>query len=202
MMTEVQNTLTFSAAQRQLGHAPDRDTVTVTEAAGRAAGRAQHPDAVNDAAVSGAHRPRRGGRRERRTEYDPVDNVNLAVSVSVTDDDTAGITVTAADPFTVGEGSSATYTVKLNSEPSADVVISLTVSGSSEVTVADTDGEMTGVQNTLTFTASNWDTSPDGHRQRGGGRRRGQRRRHPSPTPWWTAPAPTSTTRWPTWTWP
>ena len=36
-------------------------------------------------------------------EYDPVANEDLAVSV--TDDDTAGITVTAADPFTVAEGS-------------------------------------------------------------------------------------------------
>ena len=39
----------------------------------------------------------------------------------------------------MGEGSSATYTVELDSEPSADVVISLTVSGSGEVTIADTD---------------------------------------------------------------
>ena len=108
---------------------------------------------MNDAAD---HRPRRGGRVSSAAEYDPVANADLAVSV--TDDDTAGLTVTAADPFAVGEGASATYTVKLNTQPSGDVVISLTVSGSSEVTVADTDGETAGVQNTLTFTASDWDT--------------------------------------------
>ena len=61
---------------------------------------------------------------ESADEYDPVANVDLADAV--TDDDTAGITVTAADPFTVGEGASATYTVELDSEPSGDVVISLT----------------------------------------------------------------------------
>ena len=78
--------------------------------------------------------------------------------------------MTAADPFTVGEGSSATYTVKLNTEPSSDVVIRLTVSGSSEVTIADTDTVMTGVQNTLTFTSSaNWRHAPDGDRQCGPG---------------------------------
>ena len=49
-------------------------------------------------------------------EYDPVANVDLAVTVN--DNDTAGITVTAADPFTVAEGGSATYTVELDSEPS------------------------------------------------------------------------------------
>ena len=91
---------------------------------------------------------------------------NADLAVTVTDDDTAGITVTAADPFTVGEGGSKTYTVKLDSEPSSDVVISLTVSGSGEVTIADTDGETAGVQNTLTFTSSQLGHSPDRHRQR------------------------------------
>ena len=89
-------------------------------------------------------------------EYDPVANADLAVAV--TDDDSAGITITAASPFTVGEGASATYTVELDTQPSGDVVIRLTVTGSSEVTVADTDSEMAGVQNTLTFKSTDWDT--------------------------------------------
>ena len=111
------------------------------------------------------------------------------VSVTVTDNDTAGITVTAADPFTVGEGASATYTVQLNTEPSADVVISLTVSGSSEVTIADTDTVMTGRAE-----------HPDLHRRATGTRRRPSpstrartttrwTTRPSSPTRWWTRPA-------------
>ena len=139
VMTGVQNTLTFTGANWSVAQ-------TVTVEAG------EDDDAVDDAATI-AHAVVDGSSAD---EYDPVDSVDLAVTV--TDDDTAGITITAADPFTVAEGGSATYTVKLNSEPSADVVISLTVSGSSEVTVADTDTVMTGVQNALTFTGANWDT--------------------------------------------
>ena len=136
----VQNTLTFTSTDWSTAQ-----TVTVTAG--------EDDDAVNDAAVI-AHAVVDAS---SAGEYDPVANVDLAVSV--TDDDTAGITVTAADPFTVGEGSSATYTVALDTEPSSDVVISLTVSGSSEVTVADTDGETAGVQNTLTFTSTDWSTA-------------------------------------------
>ena len=101
-------------------------------------------------------------------EYDPVANVDLAVTV--TDDDTAGITVTAADPFTVGEGGSKTYTVKLNS--AAFLRRRHRASRSPAAQRGDhrrhrhgDDAE--GVQNTLTFTASDWDTPPDGDRQRG-----------------------------------
>ena len=135
----VQNTLTFTSANWDTPQ-----TVTVKAA--------QDDDAVNDAA-SIAHAVVDAS---SAGEYDPVANVDLAVTV--TDDDTAGITLTAADPFTVAEGASATYTVELDSEPSSDVVIRLTVTGSSEVTVADTDGNAEGVQNTLTFTSANWDT--------------------------------------------
>ena len=123
------------------------------------------------------------------------------VSVTVTDDDTAGLTVTAADPFTVGEGASATYTVQLNTEPSADVVIEIG-SNNAEVTIADTDTVMTGVQNTLTFTASNWRHAPDGDRGCGEDDDAVNDAARPSPTRWWTAAAPPSTTRWRTWTWP
>ena len=136
----VQNTLTFTSANWSIAQ-------TVTVNAG------EDDDAVNDAATI-AHAVVDD---ESAAEYDPVEDEELGVTVN--DDETTGITVTAADPFTVIEGSSATYTVKLNSEPSADVVISLTVSGSSEVTIADTDADTAGVQNTLTFTSANWSTA-------------------------------------------
>ena len=145
-MTGVQNTLTFTSTDWSTAQ-----TVTVEAA--------QDDDAVNDAATI-AHAVVDAS---SAGEYDPVANVDLAVTV--TDDDTAGITVTAADPFTVGRAGSATYTVKLDSEPSSDVVIEIT-SNNAEVTIADTDGEMAGVQNTLTFTSANWEHGPDRHRQR------------------------------------
>ena len=122
-----------------------------------------------------------------------------SVSVTVTDDDTAEITVSALAAIT--EGESGTYTVKLNTQPSSDVVISLTVSGSSEVTVADTDGETAGVQNTLTFTSTDWSTpqtvtvnaAEDDDAVNDSADHRPRR--------WWTMRAPTSTTPWPTRTW-
>ncbi len=43
--------------------------------------------------------------------------------VTIVDNDTVGITVTAARPLAVSEGGSATYTVVLNSRPTADVTI-------------------------------------------------------------------------------
>ena len=44
-------------------------------------------------------------------------------TVTIADNDTAGITVTAARPLAVSEGGSATYTVVLNSRPTADVTV-------------------------------------------------------------------------------
>ena len=87
-------------------------------------------------------------------EYDGLEE---DLTVTVSDDDSAGITITAADPFSVGEGSSATYTVALAAQPSADVVLRLS-SDNPEVTIADTDADTAGVQDTLTFTAIDWST--------------------------------------------
>ena len=93
---------------------------------------------------------------ESDEDYDPVDDVTL--SVAVTDDDTPAIVVTAAPDFTVDEGSTATYSVKLATEPGRDVVVQLSVSTGAVVTV-DTDGEMTGDQSRLTFTSTDWSTA-------------------------------------------
>ena len=69
-----------------------------------------------------------------------------SVTVSVTDDDTAAVTVLPTS-LTIEEGSSAGYVVVLDSEPSATVTVTVSVSGSNEVSVSPTP---------LTFTASNW----------------------------------------------
>ena len=87
-------------------------------------------------------------------DYDPVPDVDLSVAVS----DTAAIVVTAAENFSVTEGSSATYSVKLATKPGGDVVVELSVTGGSGVTV-DTDGVMDGGQSELTFTTANWSTA-------------------------------------------
>ena len=65
-------------------------------------------------------------------DYDDVADVSLAVAVS--DDDTAAIVVEAADDFTVTEGGTNTYTVKLATEPGTDVVVQLSVTAGSGVT--------------------------------------------------------------------
>lgn len=76
-----------------------------------------------------------------------------SVSLTNTDDETAGITVTAEAGLTTTEDQtdtdSAAFTVVLNSEPSGDVVVPLMSSDETEVTVNPTS---------LTFTAVNWDS--------------------------------------------
>ncbi|CAD5967981.1 DUF4347 domain-containing protein [Planktothrix agardhii] len=71
-------------------------------------------------------------------------------SVTITDNDTKGITVTPTTVLTTTEaGGNATFTVVLNSQPTADVTIPLTSSNSAEGTVD---------KSSLTFTAANWNT--------------------------------------------
>ena len=83
---------------------------TVTVAA------AQDADAVNDsAAIAHAVVP-----AESADEYDAA--TIAGVAVSVTDDDTAGVTVSET-MLTLAEGASATYTVVLDAQPVATVLI-------------------------------------------------------------------------------
>ena len=73
-----------------------------------------------------------------------------AVSVSVTDNDTAGVTIVASSPINVVEGGTGTYTVVLASQPSASVAVTPTSGNESAVTVPPT---------VLTFTTGNWATA-------------------------------------------
>ena len=89
---------------------------------------------------------------------DEFDAVNIAgVAVAVTDDETAGVTVSET-ALEVAEGGSGSYTVRLNTQPTSNVVISVTKTGSTDVTL-DTDTGTSGNQTTLTFTPANWDTA-------------------------------------------
>ena len=129
-VTLTPTTLTFTTSDWDTAQ-----TVTVTAA--------QDTDAANDTA-SIAHTVAAAGSAD---EYDAV--TIGSVAVTVTDDDTAAVTVSETT-LTVDEGETAVYTVKLNAPPTSDVVLSLTVSGSSDVSVSA--GE-------LTFTTDNWDTA-------------------------------------------
>ena len=70
-----------------------------------------------------------------------------SVTVNITDNDTADVTISKT-ALTIEEGANATYTVVLDTEPSADVTVA--VAGH-----ADTDITLSG--DTLTFTSENWD---------------------------------------------
>ena len=71
-----------------------------------------------------------------------------STTVSVTDNDERGVTVTVS-PLTVVEEGTGTYTVVLTSAPTADVTI----------TPASGDIGATTVSGPLTFTSSNWNTA-------------------------------------------
>ena len=68
--------------------------------------------------------------------------------MTVTDDDSVGVTVTPTE-LTITEGNSAPYSVVLNTEPSAEVTVALSLS--------DADADVSVSPDSLTFTASNWD---------------------------------------------
>ena len=70
-----------------------------------------------------------------------------SVSVTVDDDDTAGVTVSES-ALTVGEGSTGTYTVRLDFQPSADVTVAV-----------GAGGDVTAEPETLTFSTDTWDTA-------------------------------------------
>ena len=69
------------------------------------------------------------------------------VSVTNLDNDTAGITVGAISRDTTEAGGTATFTMVLTSQPTADVTIGLSSSDASEGSVAPAS---------VTFTAANW----------------------------------------------
>ena len=99
-------------------------------------------------------------------------NVRAALTANTTDNDTAGFVFDAdpstgnvddAGPLALDElSTSATnsddYTVRLTAEPTQTVTVTITSANTSSVTVGDTDGIANGIQNTLTFTSSNWNT--------------------------------------------
>ena len=71
-------------------------------------------------------------------------------TVSITDDDDAGVSVSDAS-LTIGEGSSDTYTIVLDSQPTADVTVTINDPSDNTDVTADPDR--------LTFSSTDWDSS-------------------------------------------
>ncbi len=116
--------LTFTAADwRQ----PKEVTVTAAE----------DDDAVADSTVMVTHTVGGG-------DYDGVSASGVAVSI--TEDDTPGVKV-SADSLTVAEGGSRSYTVVLETEPADAVTVAVMVPAGAEVSASPLE---------LTFTAADW----------------------------------------------
>ncbi|HYO09542.1 MAG TPA: tandem-95 repeat protein, partial [Tepidisphaeraceae bacterium] len=125
-------TLTFTAANWNVAQ-----TVTVTGA----------NDAVDDGNV--AYNVVLGAAASGDAGYNGI--TPSAVAISNTDDDTAGITVAPTTGLTTTEaGGSASFSVVLTSQPTADVTISITSGDTSEGTASVA---------TLTFTPANWNAA-------------------------------------------
>ncbi len=122
------SSLTFTAAN----YAAPR-SITITGVDDAVADGPQPYSVVIDAATSGD-----AGYNGR----DPAD-----VSVSNVDNDSAGITVSAVTGDTNENGTTASFTIVLNSQPKADVSIALTSSNTKEGTISPAS---------VNFTAANW----------------------------------------------
>ena len=83
------------------------------------------------------------------TNSPDVATESIDVTGTITNDDERGVQVSDTT-LTVREGGDGTYTVVLTSEPTRDVTVTPSVSGSPDVTVSPSP---------LTFTAGNWDTT-------------------------------------------
>ena len=129
-LTLDETTLTFTT-----GNWDTAQTVRVTAG--------QDDDAVDEEGVNIAHTVSSSS----DTKYDGLAVANLPVTV--TDDDTVGVTISETS-LDIEEGDSDTYTVVLVTEPVGDVTV--TIGG-----ITDTD--LTLDKTTLTFTTGNWDTA-------------------------------------------
>ncbi|MDB4972743.1 MAG: hypothetical protein JWN48_1084 [Myxococcaceae bacterium] len=83
---------------------------------------------------------------------DPLYNALPSVSISVLNEnnDSAGFEVSKANVSTYEEGTVDTFTVKLTSQPTADVIVGVSSTDTTEATV---------VPASLTFTAANWNVT-------------------------------------------
>ena len=81
-------------------------------------------------------------------------SAGTTATVTITDDDTAGVTVSET-ALSIDEGTAATYTVKLDTEPTGDVTVAVAGHAGTDITLS---GD-TLTDDALTFTASTWNTA-------------------------------------------
>ena len=111
---------------------------------------ADDDDAVDDSAIL-THTATGG---DYTTGSAAGNNVTAELSVTVDDNDTAGITFNPPRTVTVNEGANETYTIVLDTEPTADVTI--TIDDPSRT--IDYDSDISVSPSVLTFTPTNWRT--------------------------------------------
>ena len=131
------DTLTDNALTFTTDNWNTAQTVTVTAA--------EDDDAVADGEVTLTHTASGG-------DYGSVAAKNI--TVTITENDTAGLTVDSAS-LTVTEGRAKNYTVRLDSEPTADVTVAITGHAGTDLTLL---GD-TLANDALTFTTDNWNTA-------------------------------------------
>ena len=90
------------------------------------------------------------------SDWTPAGVGQDTATVTIEDDDTAGVSVNAASPLAVAEGGSATYTVVLDSQPTGDVTVSASSNDAGAATVSPASHTFTpsGWNAPLTFTVS------------------------------------------------
>ena len=129
-LTLDKTTLTFTT-----GNWDTAQTVRVTAG--------QDDDAVDEEVVTITH----AVSSTADTQYNGVSTASVAVTV--TDDDTVGVTISEPS-LEIEEGDFDTYTVVLDTEPTGDVTVTMGGVSGSDLTLDKT---------TLTFTSGNWDTA-------------------------------------------
>ena len=77
-----------------------------------------------------------------------------AQQVIITDDDSAGVSIDPTE-LTVDEGGNSSYTVVLDTQPSAEVTVTISGHAGTDVSLS---GPTLSASNVLTFTAANWET--------------------------------------------
>ena len=88
------------------------------------------------------------------TGYVVGTDATATATVSITDNDTAGVTI-SRETLTVTEGDAdgESYTVRLNTQPSGDVTVAISGHASTDLTLS---GDTLSADDDLTFTAVNW----------------------------------------------
>ena len=73
------------------------------------------------------------------SEYAAIDAATVpGVLVKITEDDSAGVSISRTT-LTIGEGDSDTYTVVLDTEPSANVTVTISGHSGTDVGLSDTE---------------------------------------------------------------